>query len=102
MNQTLEQYLRTYINYQQDDWVALLLMAEFAINSVTASATGVSLFFANYGYQPVIYRKLRPTSVVSQAASLEIDKLKSLHQQLKADIDFLNTRFATYANRHRS
>ena len=50
MNQTLEQYLRSYVNYQQDNWVTLLPMAEFAINSATASATRVTPFYANRGY----------------------------------------------------
>src|SRR6266481_2054261 len=34
-NQVLEQYLRTYTNYQQDDWAMLLPMAEFAYNNTT-------------------------------------------------------------------
>jgi len=33
INQTLEQYLRVYCNYQQDNWCALLLLAEFAYNN---------------------------------------------------------------------
>ena len=31
VNQILEQYLWVYINYQQDDWVNLLPLAEFCI-----------------------------------------------------------------------
>lgn len=50
-NQTLEQYLRCYTNYQQDDWVSLLPVAEFAYNN-TAPANGISPFVANYGYHP--------------------------------------------------
>src|SRR5258705_8863820 len=49
-NQVLEQYLRTYMNYQQDDWATLLPMAEFAYNNTTNAMTGVSPFFANKGY----------------------------------------------------
>src|SRR5258705_4237063 len=49
-NQVLEQYLWTYMNYQQDDWAMLLLMAEFAYNNATNATTGVSPFFANKGY----------------------------------------------------
>jgi transposase InsO family protein len=30
VNQTLETYLHTFINYDQDDWYSLLLLAEFA------------------------------------------------------------------------
>ena len=33
MNQTLEQYLRVYCNYQQDNWSELLPLAEFAYNN---------------------------------------------------------------------
>ncbi|CAA7267179.1 unnamed protein product [Cyclocybe aegerita] len=51
-NQTLEQYLRTYCNYQQDNWVTLLPLAEFAYNNAPHDATGVSPFFANKGYHP--------------------------------------------------
>src|ERR1700722_11843948 len=31
-NQTLEQYLRIYCNYQQDNWKGLLPLPEFAYN----------------------------------------------------------------------
>src|SRR5260221_14744868 len=49
-NQVLEQYLWGYTNYQQDDWVTLLPMAEFAYNNAMNATTGVSPFFANKGY----------------------------------------------------
>ena len=32
-NVILEQYLRAYIHYQQDDWSELLAIAEFAYNN---------------------------------------------------------------------
>jgi DNA polymerase elongation subunit (family B) len=32
MNQELEQYLRIYVNYQQDDWSEWLSLAKFAYN----------------------------------------------------------------------
>src|SRR5258708_27062372 len=51
-NQVLEQYLQVYMNYQQDDWATLLLMAKFADNNTTNMMTGVSPFFTNKGYHP--------------------------------------------------
>ena len=33
MNQTLDQYLQVYCNYQQDNWSELLPLAEFAYNN---------------------------------------------------------------------
>jgi len=51
-NQTLEQYLHVYCNYQQDNWSELLPLAEFAYNNTPSATTGVSPFFANKGYHP--------------------------------------------------
>jgi len=50
VNQTLEQYLCAYCNYQQDNWSELLLLAKFAYNNASSETTGVSPFFANKGY----------------------------------------------------
>jgi len=52
VNQTLEQYLRAYCNYQQDNWSELLPLAGFAYNNAPSETTGVSPFFANKGYHP--------------------------------------------------
>ena len=54
LNQTLEHYLRCYANYQQDDWGAKLAMAEFTYNNSQHSTTGMSPFFALYGFHPAI------------------------------------------------
>src|SRR5437588_3761461 len=38
VNQTLETYIRTFINYDQDDWVQMLPLAEFAYNNSSKKA----------------------------------------------------------------
>jgi hypothetical protein len=50
----MEQYLRAYVNYQQDDWVRFHPMAEFAANNHISETTSISPFFANYGLNPKI------------------------------------------------
>ena len=52
VNQTLEQYLRCYLSYNQDNWVSLLPLAEFAYNNAANASTNISPFFANYGFHP--------------------------------------------------
>ncbi|KAF9881405.1 hypothetical protein CkaCkLH20_01555 [Colletotrichum karsti] len=52
MNATLEQYLRLYVAYLQDDWADWLPLAEFAANDAVSETTGVTPFFANYGFHP--------------------------------------------------
>jgi transposase InsO family protein len=54
VNAILEQYLRAFMNFHQDDWVDWLALAEFASNNVPSETTGVSPFFANYGFNPSI------------------------------------------------
>src|SRR6266705_1088267 len=75
MNQTLEQYLQVYCNYQQDNWSELLPLTEFAYNSTPNATTGVSPFFANKGYHPNI--SIHPnrdlTSVHTQKYSINLD-----------------------------
>ena len=52
INSGIEQYLRAFMNYHQDDWVDWLPLAEFAANNAVSETTGVSPFFANYGFNP--------------------------------------------------
>ena len=54
MNQTLEYYLRCYVNYEQDDWAALLPSAEFAYNDSQNASTGMSPFAQVYRFMPEI------------------------------------------------
>ena len=53
-NQTLEQYLHIYYNYQQDNWSKLLSLVEFAYNNAPSATISVSPFFANKRYYPNI------------------------------------------------
>ena len=52
MNQTLEQYLRIYCNYQQSDWICLLPFAEFVYNNALLATIEKFLFFVNKKYYP--------------------------------------------------
>jgi hypothetical protein len=49
MNQVLEQYLRAYMNYEQDNWATLLADAEFAYNNSRQESTGMAPFQLVYG-----------------------------------------------------
>ena len=51
-NAGVEQYLRQFMNFRQDDWADWLLLAEFAANNTVSETTGVSPFFTNYRFHP--------------------------------------------------
>jgi transposase InsO family protein len=52
LNSVLEQYLRSYINFDQDDWVKWLPLAEFAYNNSRHSSTGDTPFRLLFGLDP--------------------------------------------------
>ena len=100
-NQTLEQYLRMYCNYQQDNWSDLLPLAEFAYNNAPSATTSVSLFFANKGYHP--NKSVHPECNLSSAQAREyaID-LESLHQYLREEMTAAQKRYQGPADARRS
>ena len=52
VNQEVEQYLRVFTNFMQDDWSEWLTMAEFSYNDKVHSTTGVSPFYMALGFHP--------------------------------------------------
>jgi len=85
MNQTLEQYLCVYCNYQQDNWSELLPLAKFAYNNAPSATTGVSPFFANKRYHPNITVHPEHDIASSRAHNFAID-LDKLQSTLKTEI----------------
>ena len=102
MNQVVEQYIRAYVSYRQDDWVKLLPVAQLAYNNSINETTGQTPFYANHGYHAELFRDPRPAEEVTEAANLSIEELRNLQKDLKRDIEFLNLKSAFYANKHRS
>src|ERR1700675_3221500 len=96
-NQTLEQYLRVYCNYQQDNWSELLPLAEFAYNNAPHATTGVSPFFANKGYNPLISIHPERDLASTRAKDFVID-LDDLHQELCTRIAEAQQRYKGPAN----
>ena len=84
-NQTLEQYLYIYCNYEQDNWSKLLPLMEFVYNNALSATTGVSPFFANKGYYPNITVHPKCEIASSRACNFAVD-LDELQNILKAEI----------------
>lgn len=53
-NQYMEQFLRAYVDYLQDDWAKYIASAEFCANDTKSATTGVTPFFAEKGFHPTI------------------------------------------------
>ena len=100
VNQTLEQYLRIYCNYQQDNWAKLLPLAEFAYNNAPNATTGLSPFFANKGYHPGLTVHPERDLTSARAREFAID-LEELHAALRQRISEAQARYQVQADRHR-
>ena len=77
-NQTLEQYLHIFCNYQQDNWYMLLPLVDFAYNNALSATTGISPFFANKGYHPnlTIHLECDLTSSHAKDFVINLDELQ--------------------------
>jgi transposase InsO family protein len=52
MNQYLDQRLRPFINYHQDNWSDLLPVMDFAQAALPHDSTGLAPFYIEFGYEP--------------------------------------------------
>jgi len=87
-NQTMEQYLRVYCDYHQDDWSQLLPLAEFVYNNAKSTSTGMSPFYANYGYHPRATLKILPDQQhKNPAAETYVDHIRRVHEELRRTLE---------------
>ena len=96
-NQTLEQYLCIFCNYQQDNWYMLLPLAEFTYDNAPSATTGISPFFTNKGYHPNLTIHVECDLTFSHAKDLVVN-LNELHQELKTTISKAQLHYQGYAN----
>jgi len=80
-NSTLEQYLRAYVNYQQDNWKELLPMAEFAYNKGYQESIKRTPFFANCGVNP----EYQTIGHLMEGKITPAEDSSQLHDTLQAD-----------------
>ncbi|KAF8631091.1 hypothetical protein AX17_005165 [Amanita inopinata Kibby_2008] len=101
INQTLEQYLRIFCNYQQDNWSKLLPLAEFAYNNAPSATTSISPFFANKGYHPnlTVHPKRDLASQRTHDFAVNLD---DLHAMLRENISLAQKCYQGPADRHRT
>lgn len=98
-NQSLEEYLRHFVNYTQDDWTTHLSMAEFSFNNMRNASTKMSPFFALSGCHPRLTFPLLPTPSDSPLWSCD---MAALSKQLTSNLRVAQERMAISANRRRA
>ncbi len=102
VNRTLEQVLRAYCHPLHDDWMDYLATAEFAYNTLVNASTGMSPFYATYGFNPDTPASLHlPGDGQHEPAQARLARIKSIHDHVVENLKIAKARQADYANRHR-
>jgi hypothetical protein len=101
----MEQYLRAFVNYQQDDWAQWLPIAEFASNNHVSETTGCSPFFGNYGFNPRMTFTQHPVQngndIREVNAKTLSHKMNEIFEQMKSEMGRAQAIQAEQANKHR-
>jgi hypothetical protein len=86
-NRTLEDMLRSFVSYQQNDWDQFLPTAEFACNNAPNASTGMSPFRVNYGCDP--YNPYAAITKIPDEVPATADFLEGLANATKIATDAL-------------
>ncbi len=104
LNGVIEQYLRAYINYLQDDWPDWLLLAEFTGNNTNSETTKVSPFFANKGFHPRMGfepAETPPSNIKKVNADAFATRIEEIQKILQDNILIAQADHECHANWHR-
>ena len=98
MNQLIEAHLGAYCNFEQNDWAEMLPMAEYAYNNPKHSATKITPFYANYGYEP---RSSWPTEVQfrNPASGMYGHYMTSVYDKLRNQLEEVRETMSKYYNK---
>ena len=99
-NATLEQYLRCFSNYQQDDWSTLLAQAEFCYNNTVHASTKQTPFFALHGFHPRFSINIPRVAAGHRTARHRLQVLKDVQDDLKFHIAYAQEAQERAYNRH--
>src|SRR5690349_20952584 len=86
-NRTLEDMLRAFTSYRQDDWDLQLTAAEFACNNAPNASTGMSPFKINAGRDP--HSPYGPSLKIPDQIPASHDFLEEISNATKIDHDAL-------------
>ena len=98
INQELEQYLRVFIDYRQEQWPDWLGTAEFAYNNKIHIATKISPFKVSYGQDPRMGFEGRRKGKY-KAAEKFVERMKKIQEEAKAALEKAQEEMKKFANR---
>src|SRR2546430_14639977 len=95
-SQTLEAYLTSYVNTQQEDWAEWLSTTEYVYNNTRHESTGMTPFEAEYGRNPSIYRPRREDKVNNEQALMTETQARAIEDRLQQTLVHVQERMKKY------
>ena len=100
VNQELEQYLRMFIDYRQEQWPDWLEMTKFVYNNKVYSSTKTLPFKTNYEQDPRIGFEVRRKEKYKRMEKFVI-KIKEVQKEAKAALRKAQKKMKKYTDRKR-
>ena len=101
MNRTLEQYLRGFVNTEQNNWATLLPTAQLTLNNAMSQTTGLTPFFANFGRHPNMFDRQVKGHPNAEKGIIDAEAHRKVLQLSKERIADANERMTTRENEKR-
>ena len=100
MIQTLESFLRPYIERNPSEWTQHLALDEFAANNAFSTAMGCSPFYLNDGGHPIMMSTFWGMYGTSQVVAVQelVDQMKTALDSVKANLTTAQIRMKEYAD----
>jgi hypothetical protein len=102
VNQTIEAFLRAFINLELSNWVELVPMAEFAYNNSRTTATGHSPFYANYGFHLNSGTSQPRTDILPLSSKAYGHWMTAIHDDCRDTLEKTRETMKKYADRDRA
>ena len=101
VNQELEQYLRMFINYRQEQWSDWLETAEFVYNNKMHSSTKISPFKANYRQDSRMEFEVRRKGKYKGIEKF-VTQMKEIQEEAKAALEKAQEEIKRYTDKKRA
>ena len=93
----MKQYLKYYINYNQDNWIKYISITQFVYNISIHETIKQILFFINYKFYSTIY-KIPTIELDNLYTTIKTKYLKFLYDKFKNKLLFIKNQMVKYYN----
>jgi len=99
-NQKLEQYLRMYIYYRQNNWLEWLTTVKFTFNNKVHTVTNLSPFKVNYEQELRVCFEIRKKGKYVKAEKF-VKEMEGIHKETKAALKKSQEEIKKYVDRNK-